>query len=129
MNHSRSKISEGALSVITQLYFKHGVDVNLGDEKGISPLHMACTDGNMKMVKLLLKNDADTNKRDIYGNSPFHFLPSTNDQNFPKHTIKLLIANGADINLQNQNGLTPLTFATLGGNARLVKLLIGNGAD
>ena len=45
--------------------------------------------------------------------------------------VKLLIENGANVNLQNKLGATALIFATAvyGDNDAMVKFLIDNGAD
>lgn len=42
---------------------------------------------------------------------------------------KLLIANGADTNIRNNNDMNPLMVACLKGNFEIVKLLVENGAD
>jgi len=43
--------------------------------------------------------------------------------------IEKLIAKGKDINAQDENGRTPLMFATLVGRSRIVEQLIDAGAD
>jgi len=43
--------------------------------------------------------------------------------------VKQHIADGADVNAENQHGLTPLEAATAGGHKEIVDLLIANGAN
>ena len=43
--------------------------------------------------------------------------------------IELLIANGADIDLKNNNGDNPLILAAYQGHTVIVKVLIANGAN
>tara|TARA_B110000438_G_scaffold224668_1_gene218515 strand:+ start:200 stop:568 length:369 start_codon:yes stop_codon:yes gene_type:complete len=43
--------------------------------------------------------------------------------------VKQHIADGADVNAENQHGLTPLYAATAGGHKEIVDLLIANGAN
>lgn len=43
--------------------------------------------------------------------------------------IKILLERGADINIQNEEGYTPLMKAIYRENPETVKLLLDNGAD
>jgi uncharacterized protein len=43
--------------------------------------------------------------------------------------IKILLANGADVNLMSVDGQTPLMWAARNGKIETAKLLIANGAD
>jgi len=45
---------------VTNLLIR-GADVNLADESGITPLHIACQNGDLQMVQLLLKAGANVN--------------------------------------------------------------------
>lgn len=44
-------------------------------------------------------------------------------------TIKVLLKNGADVNVKTKNGQTPLTLATEKGRKDVVKLLQKSGAE
>ncbi|CAG8495745.1 10057_t:CDS:2 [Funneliformis mosseae] len=48
-------ISLEKVSLVEQL-LEQGADIWFKDEKGISPLHFACSNGNLEIVKLLLQN-------------------------------------------------------------------------
>jgi ankyrin repeat protein len=66
-------------------------------------------------------------------------LPSKNGFNvFPLHSAvagnfvnigKMLIENGAEVNIAQQSGLTPLHSAAQNGNVELIILLLENGAS
>ena len=43
--------------------------------------------------------------------------------------INLLIENGANVNVANKNGVTPLTISVKSGKADILKNLIAQGAD
>jgi ankyrin repeat protein len=46
-----------------------------------------------------------------------------------KAVVKLLVAEGADITVADNDGCTPLYAASLNGHAGVVKLLVTEGAD
>ena len=103
-------------------------------------------------MKLLLKNGADTESKNMNGKSPLHnvshdchFLEKGANievtdayYNTSLHlasdwgelkTVKLLLENGANINSKNTNGWTPLHHASWSCHLEIVKLLVENGAD
>ena len=43
--------------------------------------------------------------------------------------VKLLISEGADVNVKNDEGLTPLHYAAFKGHKEIVELLLAHGAD
>jgi ankyrin repeat protein len=43
--------------------------------------------------------------------------------------IEILLGSGADINLKDSSGYTPLFYAVLNKNFKLVKLLVEHGAN
>ena len=43
--------------------------------------------------------------------------------------VRMLIEKGADVNVQNKNGTTPLMFASFDGHTEVARMLIENGAD
>src|SRR4029079_8303799 len=72
------------------------------------------------ILTLLLAYGADVNIRDANGNVPLHhavYLAS-------KGAVSLLISSNANVNAQNQRGLSPLAVATsaLGGTMQAVLL-------
>lgn len=59
---------------ICELLIRHNIDINTVDyEHEFSALHYVVTLGNMKITALLMKNGADPNIQDIYGNTPLHY--------------------------------------------------------
>ncbi len=53
-------------------YLQSGVDVNVKDDFGQTPLHMAAYEGHTETARLLLENGADVNARDDFGFTPLH---------------------------------------------------------
>ena len=92
---------------------------------GDTYLLKACKNGNVNLVKILLKfNNKNINDYNRHGQNPLH--DACNRGNI--EIVKLLIENGADVNNVNRSCISPLYTACDGGNLEIVKLLIENGA-
>ena len=106
---------------------RYGVDVNVNDKYGNTPLYWASMCGYTEVVKLLLAHGADVNVKDNDGSTPLYWASSRG------HTeiVKLLLAHGADVNVNvnDKYGNTPLFCASYEGHAEIVKLLLEHGAD
>jgi ankyrin repeat protein len=100
-----------------------GESIDIQDSQGYTPLHMAISAGDEKMIKfLLLKGVQITNE--LYKNV-LHIATSVGDEKI----IKFLISKGSDINSQDSIGATPLCWAAMDGNKKIIKLLLSNGAS
>jgi ankyrin repeat protein len=99
---------------------------------GNSVLYNACFADQVEVVNLLLAHGADPNKRLVY-RSPV-------DGRVEEDVVALMFANseavaaallaaGADVNAQDQQGRTPLMRTVLAGTVAQVRLLIASGAD
>lgn len=83
-------------------------------------------------VEVLLKFSAlSGNTRFSNGEYPIHIIPSTYEENKKRILLDLLLAQGANINTQNDKGETALHLATMLPkiNIDLIDLLLSNGAD
>ena len=102
-----------------QVLIEQGINVNIPDDDGETPLHKACSFNNVESIKLLLLNGANVNIPDNYGSAPLHFACENNIV----EVVKLLILNGANVNIQNIVGFTPLQLALQEGATECIKLL------
>lgn len=82
---------------------EQGLDINIPDYYGATPLYRQATMGR-DTVKLLLELGADIGKPNTYGETPLHVAAEF----FHPKTVKLLIDKGADVNAKNDMGRTPL---------------------
>ena len=103
---------------------KHKANPHIFDKHGYQPLHVATQQGNIEIMKELLKFGANIDQGLRYGvslSTPLHIaVRGRNVQ-----VLKLLIANGANINKQDGHVYTPLhracSYAYLEGVKELLK--------
>jgi cytohesin len=85
-----------------------GVDVNVKDRFGFTPLREAAWYGHKEIAELLLDKGTDVNaKGGPVGRTPLHEAALRGH----KEIAELLIANGADVNAKDNYGATPLDWA------------------
>jgi ankyrin repeat protein len=117
----------GKFDVVAHLVYTYPEAVNFFAEDGFTPLGLASYFGQFEIARYLVLKGADVN------------LPSNNGFNvYPIHSAaagnyndiaRLLIENGALINVKQQAGVTPLHSAAQQGNLDLIILLLENGAE
>ena len=122
-----------------------GVPVNgIGDDQS-TPLHFAAQEGHVDVAKLLIKKGADINAKDDINQTPVDrarfwkqekiiaLLESSSIHEAAKEgNLNIVIQqldSGADVNLANESGDTPLTYAAFMGHLEIVDLLIEKGAQ
>ena len=77
-------------------------------------------------VRTLILQGVDVNSRDVFGdNSGLHWAASLG----LAEMARLLIDNGADLDIRNHDRNTPLHWAAVEGQKELVVILIAHGAD
>ena len=117
----------GKFDVVAHLLYTHPDSVNDHAEDGFTPLGLASYFGQFEVARYLVLKGADVN------------LPSDNGfRVFPIHSAaagsyndiaRMLIENGANVNVKQQAGATPLHSAAQNGNLELLILLLENGAE
>lgn len=92
---------------------KLGADIDVRSSKGKSALHCAAKAGFLNVINVLLENGANIDAVDQKGESSLVEAIRSTIKNREKQraAIEALLINGANINLQNKNGLTPLQIA------------------
>ena len=102
------------------------------EEKDIQ-LRTTAKMGNIEGVKKAIADGANVNARDNSGNALNHAtanrMPRADLIGGHKGIVELLIAAGADVNVKNQRGRTPLYDAAIWDRKDIAKLLFAAGAD
>jgi hypothetical protein len=109
-----------------------------------TPLHTAAGEGNLPAVQNLISLGADVNAPDQIGNTPLHqavsgcpefryedeeFYPTCSAKPAHVEIAALLITSGANPNVVNVNGETPLHWAAFHGSKETVEVLLSKGAN
>ncbi len=121
---------------IASILINAGADVNyIGSVSGVRlpVLSGAICEGNVRMVERLLHMGADPNCERVLADGSRYSALRDSATVWPNAEItKLLIEAGADVNyvgLQGNNKIPVLCGAIHKGDAAIIKLLLGNGAD
>ena len=133
----RAVVHHGNLTVI-RLLLRHGADVNAVDHDGATVLFKAVYNpkANPRVVTALIKAGARVNDlMDLNFIAPppwnrdrrrtaLHYAASV----APLAVVNLLIKKGANVNVADKKGITPLMVATTHGRTEVVKVLLRAGA-
>ena len=101
--------------------------LSLAGESNRIGLHEAVMAGRVEWINQLLEHGEDINtRRDAQGWSPLHISVSMKRSSHQITT--LLIDRGANVNVYNNKGHTPLHYAALEERSEIVTLLLKGGA-
>lgn len=100
-----SAIGENNFELAEYLIAK-GYAVNAKDKQGLTGLHIAAIYDYKDIAQLLLKNGANIDEVDAWGNTPL-WRSAMNSKDIKSETAVLLLAHGADINKKNKSGVAP----------------------
>ena len=114
-------VKENNIDKINEL-LESGVNVNVKDKYGNTPLYYASTYGQLQIAKLIIEYGADVNIK-CYGSTPLHQA----SYNRRTEVTKLLLECNADVNVKDSIGWTPLLWASYNGHVDIVKLLVDHG--
>ncbi|XP_046355410.2 ankyrin-1-like [Haliotis rufescens] len=96
------------------------VDHRHGD--GSTSLHRAVADDNLPAVTSLIQHQADISSRNRIGKQPMHFAVS-------EESARILLDSGAELDVQDEIGYTPLMSACRHKNTVVGRFLIRQGAN
>jgi len=145
------------LPEVVELLLEKDADVNAGatyryrrwdDQEqsfgGITPLHAAAVGGGPRIVELLLAHGAEVNARTESGRTALHYCAAGYEDRWELSRgyhwqwrerwddgdmVRLLLANGADVNARDREDATPLHYALQNGHGAIAKILVDAGAE
>ena len=91
----------GDLDTLKLLISNYKVDLNISDYDLRTPLHLACSEGKVKIVKYLLEKGVNSKPKDRWGNTPIFEIKlllnkNNNRNNYNYLEIKDLLENHID---------------------------------
>lgn len=115
-------VKKGKIDVVS--YLLSVINVNDSDCLGMTPLHFACQSGKTRIVKLLIKNGANTTQVNISRETPLHIAAR-----LKRIKICKILTNASNLNAKDANGKTPLHYAVENKCIKIAGILIGGGCD
>ncbi len=113
--------SKGSLDLVRCIY-ERGVDLNLSDKYGATPISWAVKRGKRDIALFLLEMGANPAGDPAASFSPLHLAVKGGDLGL----VQELVRRGANVNAPGARGSTPLTYAA---DAAIRDFLLQNGAQ
>jgi ankyrin repeat protein len=111
--------------LVASLLIDRGADIQARNKGGFTPLHAAAYANAVDIAEQLLDRGADV--KDQMNKAGVTPLSVASEEGHPG-LVKVLIDHGADLEVEEQNGYTPLTRALWRGRKEVVVLLQKSGA-
>ena len=113
--------------IAIDLLIRAGADVNVAtDFHAVTPLVLACTNGNSRIVDKLLAAGADPNMAKRGGETPLMACANTGAE----EGVRALLKRGAEVNAkEGKDDQTALMWAAAEKHPQVVRVLVENGAN
>ncbi|KAK3093037.1 hypothetical protein FSP39_010347 [Pinctada imbricata] len=95
-------------------------------EDGVTPVILACQNGNSQQLKELLDQGASVTSIDDSGRTALHYCADNLETQCAE---MLLMKDSSLLEIKDSQGFTPLHMSVISGNSPLLKLLLKKGAD
>ncbi|XP_072016502.1 transient receptor potential cation channel subfamily A member 1-like isoform X2 [Amphiura filiformis] len=118
----------GGCEIAIQVCLDSGAPPDVQQDDDSTPLHLACSQGALGMVKLLIKADKGLrtlSMRDVEQMTPLHKAAMFDHM----HVVEFLLDMGAEMDAFDKHCRTPLLLATSRGAWRTASFLIHRGAS
>lgn len=116
---------------LVELLLAKGAEVNTRNQEGETPLLMATVSNDREVIELLVSHGAEVNVQEkSYGSTPLHQAAKGGNKEVANpQIVQLLLAKGAKLEVKDNDGNTPLGWASAYGHEEVVELLLAHGAD
>lgn len=124
-------VRAGNLELVQRVLSKLPNQLDQPDKAGTTPLMLACKNKLPKLVEYLLRQGASPLHKDRSGRTVLFYAAHIQFYN-PHASVQFidrLIAQGAEINVQDIEGKTPLMEALDQGNQEMVRALLAHNPD
>jgi ankyrin repeat protein len=119
-----------------QILLEHNADIHFRDRFGATPLHRAASPlydrDHIDLMQSLLDHGADPNARDGGGSTPLHYSSwckkGRKESEGTVEGTRLLLKHGAIMDIEDNEGRTPLQLALEHGRQDIVTCLSEHGA-
>jgi ankyrin repeat protein len=111
-----------------ELLLQQGADVNIPDPAGRNALLVSVGSNRKEYIRLLVSKGIDINSRDNDGNTALHYplmnvLKNKMYLPYSKEIVKTLVEEGADPQIRNKQGKSPMDLAVESDENDLINLL------
>ncbi|EGG19512.1 ankyrin repeat-containing protein [Cavenderia fasciculata] len=115
------KFKSPNLSEPFELFLKKGVNINLQNKNGETPLHKSIFNNSVRllMVNKLLEHKAEVNVLNSRGESPLHFAVRLGREDL----VSVLVKAGADPNIKGNEKKTCYELSLQGQNVKVINFL------
>jgi len=140
-NFALNRAIAGRRFDVAALLLESGADINCSDDSGETALFKASKGLCAERVKYLIERSADVRHVGAGGWTALHRALCRAEEAAPERysdgaeifarlmeVVRILVANGADVNAVNRHGDTPLSLARDCPNPELANYLVRNGA-
>ena len=109
------------------MLYEGGIDVNVRNSPGWTPLHLAAHAGYFDIAVLLLNSGANPDAVPADNSTPLHYAAQSGQEYFK--IVQELLEKWANPDAKDTSGLTPLHKAVKRQSFEVVKRLLESGAD
>lgn len=120
--------AEHAGKAVLSSLLNAGADATVADTNGWTPIFYAANFGNTNVLPELLKLDKNVNRKDLVGLTPLLIAVGGSEGMRRVQVVSALLEAGADPNLTDEKGLSPLVRAMLTRDIPVFRLLLRYGA-